>query len=84
MKKRIFIGMAALFFAAITFYNVQVNQNDGDISLENVALMAQASGEGGMFDNSKSIRRTAAGNYCCCPSSQEYCGAHWTCNESIC
>jgi hypothetical protein len=45
MKKKIFIGMAALFFAAITFYNVQVTQQDGDISLENVALMAQATGE---------------------------------------
>jgi hypothetical protein len=47
MKKKIFIGMATLFFAAITFYNVQVTQQDGDISLENIALMAQASGESG-------------------------------------
>jgi hypothetical protein len=47
MKKKIFIGMAALFFAAVTFYNVQVSQQDGEISLENVALMAQASSESG-------------------------------------
>jgi hypothetical protein len=45
MKKKIFIAMATLFFAAIAFYNVQVTQHNGDISLEHVALMAQANGE---------------------------------------
>jgi hypothetical protein len=71
MKKRIFIGMAALFFAAITFYNVQVNQNDGDISLENVALMAQASGE---------IPTITCGQYsgaCWTVSAHSNCSCNW-------
>jgi hypothetical protein len=45
MKKKIFISLATFFFAAITFYNVQVSQENGYVSLENIALMAQASSE---------------------------------------
>lgn len=47
MKKKIFISLAALFFAAFTFYNVQVSSNEGDITLEHIALMAEASSESG-------------------------------------
>lgn len=45
MKRKIFISLATFLFASITFYNVQVSQKNGDVSLENIALMAQASSE---------------------------------------
>ncbi|MFW6222322.1 MAG: hypothetical protein ACOC3T_01790 [Bacteroidota bacterium] len=47
MKRKIFISLATFLFASITFYNVQVSQNNGDISLEHIALMAEASDESG-------------------------------------
>lgn len=50
MKKIIFISLATLFFAAYTFYNVQVSSHDGDISLEYIALLAEASSESGGDD----------------------------------
>lgn len=48
MKKKIFFGVATLFFAVATMFNLSMLQgrSAGDVSLESIAVMAQAmSGE---------------------------------------
>jgi hypothetical protein len=48
MKKRIFLGGAALLFAAATAFNMNMLQGNsvGDVSLDAIAVMARANGEG--------------------------------------
>lgn len=47
MKKRIFLGGAALLFAAVTAFNMNMLQSNktGDVSLEAIPVMAQAQTE---------------------------------------
>ena len=47
MKKKIFIGGAALLFAAVTALNMNMLQSnkEGDVSLEAISVMAQAQTE---------------------------------------
>ncbi len=47
MKKKLFIGGAALLFAAVTVFNMNLLQSNkaGDVSLDAIAVMAQAQRE---------------------------------------
>ena len=47
MKKKSFIGGAALLFAAVTVFNMNLLQSNkaGDVSLDAIAVMAQAQKE---------------------------------------
>jgi hypothetical protein len=78
MKKKIFIGMAALFFAAITFYNVQVTQQDGDVSLENVVLSAAAQGESTSYQGP--LCSNQSGTIYCCKGTSGSCSAGALCS----
>lgn len=66
MKKRIFFGVATVFFALATMFNINMVQSTsaGDVSLESIEIMAEAQGEaiggdgycypGGYYDQSVS------------------------------
>jgi len=47
MKRKFFIGGAALLFAAATLFNMSflTGNNAGDVSLESIAVMAKAQSE---------------------------------------
>jgi hypothetical protein len=49
MKKKIFIGIAMSLFAVATVFNMNISEqnDDGDVSLEAIEVMAQAASEGG-------------------------------------
>jgi membrane protein implicated in regulation of membrane protease activity len=49
MKKKIFIGIAMSLFAVATVFNMNISEqgNAGDVSLDAIAVMAQANGEDG-------------------------------------
>ena len=76
MKKKIIIASAVMFFALATMFNINALQsnNAGDISLDNIAIMAQAknetSGQGTLYGNQAGTR------FCCCAGSNS-CGAAW-------
>ncbi|URW80346.1 hypothetical protein [Xiashengella succiniciproducens] len=48
MKKKIILASATVLFAVATMFNMNMLQGNsvGDVSLESIALMAKASGEG--------------------------------------
>jgi hypothetical protein len=49
MKKKIIIASASVLFAVASVLNINMLQSGkpGDVSLENIAMMAQANGESG-------------------------------------
>ena len=58
-SKKIFLLFAASIFAAVAIYNIHLaqTQNLGDISLADIAVMAQADGESEKPDNCRSLKQ---------------------------
>jgi len=52
MKRKFFIGGAALLFAAATLFNMSflTGNNAGDVSMQSIAIMAKAQPESGDSD----------------------------------
>ena len=52
LKKKVIFGMVAGFFAVATVFNMSLlNDNGaGDVSLDAIAVMAEAGGESGGYD----------------------------------
>ncbi len=74
MKKKIFLGGAALLFAAVTVFNMNMLQTNkaGDVSLEAIAVMAQAQSESG---GKGTLYGNSAGTRYCCSSGSNNCSA---------
>ena len=72
MKKKLFFGVATVFFAVATMFNMNMLQSSsaGDVSLEAIAVMAQAQSEGPDAQNcrwnrySRCTINTTTNSYC--------------------